>query len=47
MDGLCPGPTGMVCERGPTGMVRTLNLFQNSLNSSGVRGRERGYYEGT
>ena len=33
------GPTGMVCARGPTEMVRTLSKFKNSPNSSGVRGR--------
>ena len=33
------GPTEMVCARGPTEMVRTLSIFQNSPNSSGVRGR--------
>ena len=32
----------MVCARGPTGMVRTLNLFKNSLNSSGVRAGKGG-----
>ena len=40
------GPRGWFVP-GAQGMVRTLSIFKTSLNSSWVRGRERGYYEGT